>query len=199
MDFHLWTLFPAWSTFLFSLAFAAMGRAGTAALIVWLEVALNAVLDYGLIFGKLGLPAMGMEGAGLAGVIAYGAGHMAFFLDLAFHRFFRSAKKYRHAWRTRWHILRRFFHIGVPKGLELLSRTGLYSVFSLFSGWMGVQALAIHTMVVETVVVANQLGSAAGNAAAARVGMAYTGKNYVAIRHAFYGTSRRDIGGSRNH
>jgi len=188
MRFYLWTLFPALTTFGFTMAFAAMGRARTAATIVWLEVVINAILDYLLVFGKFGFPALGMAGAGLAGIIAYGTGHMLFFGLLAFHRFFRNTTKYLHAWRPRWHILRRFLYLGTPKSFDLLMRTGLYSGFSLLSGWVGIQALVMYTMVFETVQVINQLVGAVGSAGAAHTGMAYAGKNHTAIRNALGGT-----------
>ncbi|VFN01857.1 MAG: multidrug resistance protein, MATE family [Candidatus Kentron sp. G] len=184
MAFYLWTLFPVFSTFMFVLAFAAMGRARTAALIVWLEVALNAILDYGLVLGNLGLPALGMKGAGLASVIAYGTGHMVFFLLLAFHRFYRRAALFRHAWWPRWHVLKRFFHFGIPKSFEVSMRTGLYSSFSLLSGWIGTQALVIHTIVFETATVITYMSGSIANAGAARIGIAYAGKNHETIWHA---------------
>nr|VFK55160.1 MAG: multidrug resistance protein, MATE family [Candidatus Kentron sp. TUN]VFK61241.1 MAG: multidrug resistance protein, MATE family [Candidatus Kentron sp. TUN] len=184
MHVYLWSLFPVFSTFLFSQAFAAMDRARTVAVIVWLEVALNAILDYVLISGKFGFPALGMEGAGLATVIAYGVGHLAFFVLLTFHRFFRNTAKYRHAWRPRWHVLNRFFHLGAPRSLETLLRNGLYSVFSLLAGWIGIQALVIYTIVSETALVIKFLTGSAANAGAMRAGRAYAGKDPEAIRHA---------------
>nr|VFJ56053.1 MAG: multidrug resistance protein, MATE family [Candidatus Kentron sp. FW] len=188
MRFYLWTLFPVFTTFMFFLAFAAMGRAGTAALIVWSEVALNAIFDYVLVFGRFGFPALGMEGAGLASIIAYGAGHMAFFILLAFHRFYRRTALFRHAWWPRWHLLKRFFHLGVPKSFEVLMRTGLYSSFSLLSGWMGTQALVIYTIVFETAMVIFYMAAAIANAGATRIGMAYAGKDHESVWHALSST-----------
>nr|VFK41989.1 MAG: multidrug resistance protein, MATE family [Candidatus Kentron sp. TC] len=184
MDFYLWTLFPALSTFGFSLAFTAMGRAGIVALIVCMEVAINAVLDYALVLGRFGFPAMGMEGAGLASIAAYGVGHMIFFILLAFHRFFRSTAKYLHAWWPRWHILKRFFHLGAPKAIEVLMRTGLYSGFSLLSGWIGVQALVMYTIVFEAVMAIVAMTVAVASTGAARTGMAYAGGDHAAIHRA---------------
>lgn len=188
MDLYLWTLFPMLTTFGFSMAFAALGRAGTAALIIWLEVALNAVLDYLLVFGKFGFPALGMAGAGLASIIAYGVGHLIFFWALGFHRFFGSATLYLKAWQSRWPILKRYLALGLPKSFEILMRTALYSGFALLSGRIGTSALVLYTIVFETVLVICQMVGAVGIAGGTRTGMAYAGKNHLAIRQALSGT-----------
>nr|VFJ43011.1 MAG: MatE protein [Candidatus Kentron sp. DK] len=63
MDYYLWSLFPLFGRAAFAMALVAMHRTGIIALVTWLEVGINGILDYGLIFGKFGLPAMGMAGA----------------------------------------------------------------------------------------------------------------------------------------
>ena len=92
MDYHLWTLFFVLTTLAFTMAFTAMGRAWSVALIIWLEVGLNIFLNYALIFGNLGFPAMGLVGAGLASIIVYGIGFMAFFGTLTFQLFLEAPR-----------------------------------------------------------------------------------------------------------
>ena len=78
---------------------------------------MNAVLDYGLIFGKLGLPAMGVWGAGIATSIAE---WLNFALLAGF--FARSALRSRYATRpprpSRDRI-RRLMRTGLPVGGHL--------------------------------------------------------------------------------
>ena len=61
--------------------FTGLGRTQ---IVIWINLAgllLNAVLDYTLIFGKFGFPAMGVAGAGYATAIAtYGAAVFGFIL-----------------------------------------------------------------------------------------------------------------------
>nr|VFJ98026.1 MAG: multidrug resistance protein, MATE family [Candidatus Kentron sp. H]VFK03362.1 MAG: multidrug resistance protein, MATE family [Candidatus Kentron sp. H] len=152
MDYYLWTLFPVLTTFAFTMAFTAMGRPRSVALIIWLEVGLNIILNYALIFGNLGFPAMGITGAGLASIIVHGAGHMVFFGILGFHRFFQSPAAFKRAWKPNGDILGRFLSLGWPKGLESLAMTAPFSVFALLAGWIGVQAVAAYTIAWQTAI-----------------------------------------------
>nr|VFK38971.1 MAG: multidrug resistance protein, MATE family [Candidatus Kentron sp. TC] len=58
MDYYLWTLFPALGAVLFIYAFTGMDRGEVIVFLLWFEAGLNAVLNYLLIFGKFGFPAM---------------------------------------------------------------------------------------------------------------------------------------------
>nr|VFJ92960.1 MAG: multidrug resistance protein, MATE family [Candidatus Kentron sp. LFY] len=146
MDYFMWAMFPEFTFNVFIAAFIAMGRAGTLAIIIWFAAGLNATLNYLLIFGEFGFPAMGMAGAGLASVIVFSTVHITFFLLLAFHRSFRSTVVFRRAWRPNRAILGQFFRLGWPEAFEMVMKNGSYLMAALFSGWLGVQVLAAHTI-----------------------------------------------------
>nr|VFJ93053.1 MAG: multidrug resistance protein, MATE family [Candidatus Kentron sp. LFY] len=153
MDYYLWSLFPMLARYGFALALTAMHRTGIIALITWLEVGLNIVLDYGLIFGKFGFPELGIAGAGLASIIVYGFGHTVFFFSIFdFRRFPRSLLIGR-LWRPSRDILGQFLRIGWPKSLELLVINTIFSVFALLAGWIGTQAVAAYTIALQTITV----------------------------------------------
>nr|VFK54515.1 MAG: multidrug resistance protein, MATE family [Candidatus Kentron sp. TC] len=173
MDYYLWTLFPALGAVLFIYAFTGMDRGEVIVFLLWFEAGLNAVLNYLLIFGKFGFPAMGMAGAGLSSIIVHGAGHVIFFSILAFHRFFRSAAVFRRAWRPRWDILGEFLRLGWPKSFENLMEIGVFSLAALLAGRLGVEAIASHTIAYEVyLVIAITLSIAVANTVASRVGFA---------------------------
>nr|VFK61223.1 MAG: multidrug resistance protein, MATE family [Candidatus Kentron sp. TUN]VFK70220.1 MAG: multidrug resistance protein, MATE family [Candidatus Kentron sp. TUN] len=173
MNYYMWTILPAFTSFLFIYALTGMGRPMTISLILWFKLALNILLNYTLIFGNFGFPAMGMAGAGLASIIAYSASHIAFFGVLAFHRPFRSGALFRHAWRPRWNIVVQFPRLGWPKSIELLTKNGLYSTMALVAGWFGTQAIASHTIAHGIVLVISITTSVAvGHAVSTRTGIA---------------------------
>nr|VFJ64485.1 MAG: multidrug resistance protein, MATE family [Candidatus Kentron sp. FM]VFJ64924.1 MAG: multidrug resistance protein, MATE family [Candidatus Kentron sp. FM]VFK14081.1 MAG: multidrug resistance protein, MATE family [Candidatus Kentron sp. FM] len=170
MDYLLWTIFPAFAFSVFVFAFTVMGRAGTIAKVIWIAVGLNAILNYALIFGNFGFPAMGMAGAGLASVIVYASGHTVLFTLFAFHRFFRSGTVFRRAWRPKWGVLGQFLRLGWPKSLEFLMVSALFSVTALLVGRLGVQAIAAHTIAFEIAIVVLLGAVAVANAVTVRIG-----------------------------
>jgi len=182
MDYFLWTIFPALTFTVFIFAFTAMGRAGIIALIMWFMAGLNAILNYLLIFGNFGFPEMGIAGAGLASVIVYGTAHMIFFIFFAFHRFFRSVTAFRRAWRPDWTILGQILRLGWPKGLEFMMKSGLYSVLVLLAGWLGVRAIAAHTIAYQVFITISIVVSAAvADAITTRIGITGGRKDYAGM------------------
>nr|VFJ62189.1 MAG: multidrug resistance protein, MATE family [Candidatus Kentron sp. FW]VFJ62387.1 MAG: multidrug resistance protein, MATE family [Candidatus Kentron sp. FW] len=173
MDYYLWTMPPALTSFMFLYALTSMERSATIALVLWFDVGLNAVLNYLLIFGKFGFPAMGMAGAGLASIIVYITSHMIFFGIFGFYRFFRSPVVFLRAWQPKGEILGQFVRLGWPKGLELLMVSGLYSGTALLAGRFGVQAIASHTIAYQlSLLIGITISIAVANAVATRAGIA---------------------------
>nr|VFK20231.1 MAG: multidrug resistance protein, MATE family [Candidatus Kentron sp. LFY] len=173
MDYYLWAVFPAFTTFAFVLAFSAMERGVTIAVVVWCQVALNIVLNYILIFGHFGFPAMGMAGAGLASLIVHGAAHMVFFGLFAFYGFWRSMALFRRAWRPEWDTLEQLTRLGWPKTFEAVMRSCLLSVVALLAGWLGIQEIAAHTIAYQVFfVISFSLPLAVAGAVAVRIGIA---------------------------
>ncbi len=179
MDYLLWTVFPAFGLFLFMLAFVAMDRVVTVAITTWIGAGLNAILNYVLIFGHFGFPAMGMAGVGLASVIVYASGFLFFFTLLTFHRFPRSGTAFHCAWRLKRAVLGQFFRLGWPKSLEFLIIGGLFSVTSLLVGRIGVQAIASHTIAFQISIVVGLGIRGIANAVTTRIGIASGRKDYV--------------------
>jgi len=107
----------------------------------------NVGADYVLIFGKLGFPAMGIEGAGWATTTAsylQAALLVGAFLWRPVHERFAS----RRDWRLDWARLRRFLAIGMPAGASFMLNVASWAVFiNLLIGSQGRDVLAANNAV----------------------------------------------------
>ena len=137
---------------------------------------LNILLDWLLIFGKWGFPALGIRGAALATVIANGisAGITVFYILKSPQMPFRAAL--RRSGAKQFHSYRRVLQLGIPSGLEY----ALWNVGNLilvsFLNRVDMMAAGIYTLVfsIETVPLLIYMGLA--NAGLTLVGQ-QTGAN----------------------
>ncbi|MEZ4332384.1 MAG: MATE family efflux transporter [Myxococcota bacterium] len=109
----------------------------------------NALLDWMLIFGRLGLPALGIAGAGLATALTN------LMLPLGLFLWIRLGGLREGAWR-RWDRavlepagLLRFLALGFPVGLQLALEANAFTVAMLLVGSLGVAPLAAHQIVMN--------------------------------------------------
>lgn len=110
---------------------------------------LNAILDYLLIFGKFGFPAMGIAGAGYATSIAtYGAA--IYGLYLIFNKNNEITYKIMSSIRINFQLLKQFLKFGIPSGLQWALEGLAFTVFLIIMGRMknGDAALASSSIAV---------------------------------------------------
>ena len=130
---------------------------------------LNALLNWALIFGKLGMPAMGIAGAGLA----TGISRTAMPLALALLVFGRGL--HRGAW-TPWSRdafgkgLGRALSIGVPIAVQLALEVWAFNLCTLIAGRIGASTVAAHAVVLKLASLTFMVPLGISVAAATRVG-----------------------------
>nr|VFK35219.1 MAG: multidrug resistance protein, MATE family [Candidatus Kentron sp. MB]VFK77174.1 MAG: multidrug resistance protein, MATE family [Candidatus Kentron sp. MB] len=146
MTYRMWAILPEFTYLVFVYALSAMDKNKIIAIVMWFGVVFNIILNYVLIFGKFGFPAMGMAGAGLASVIVFTSIHMALFGILGFYGSLRSSVVFVRAWRPKWGVLGRLFRLGWPKSFEWTIKNSQFSVAALLTGWFGAQAIASHAI-----------------------------------------------------
>jgi len=103
----------------------------------------NLVFDYLLIFGKLGLPEMGVGGAAWASVIAVSSATVVLFvifMSPAVNRRFHT----RSTFRPRIGLIVRMLKVGLPSGVQTMLDITSFTVFIAYIGRMGNIALAAN-------------------------------------------------------
>ena len=136
-----------------------------------LGAVLNVPLDYALIFGKWGLPELGIAGAGYATVIGWAFSTLILGMGI----FTRNNDRHFHvfrAWRFRSELFLRLLRFGLPSGANLFMEVAGFAWFTLEVGRLGETALAASNIAlsVNTLVFMPMLGM--NQAVASLVGQA---------------------------
>ncbi len=122
----------------------AIGHPWIPMLVMLAGVGLNALLNWVLIYGHLGLPALGLTGAGISTFVSRALGAWVIFNWLRRHPGVQAA------WPKRWLAplskarLREMLGFGVPAAGSMLFETGAFVASALMIGWLGPVPLAAH-------------------------------------------------------
>ena len=103
--------------------------------------AVNIVLNYLLIFGNLGMPEMGIRGAGLSTFIS-GMINFLILAYLAFSKENNSKYKTISGWKFELNLFKRLIRYGLPNGVQFFLDIAAFSAFILLIGRLGDTELA---------------------------------------------------------
>ena len=110
--------------------FAGIGRTYVVMICDVFGMFINVPLSYVLVFGKLGFPALGIVGAGIATVIASVIA-LLLYIAFYFHKEHRDRFSVLSSYSLDLKILRRFWRLGFPSGLELFLNVAAFNLFLL--------------------------------------------------------------------
>jgi len=108
-------------------------------------MAVNLPLNYLLIFGALGFPAMGIEGAAL-GTIGGSMTILVVLLIAYFRHSFLRTRVAQGAWKLRTDLFRRLFRFGFPSGVEVFLNVFAFNAFIQLFHSMGSEVAAAVTI-----------------------------------------------------
>ncbi len=149
---------------------AALGRPGFALAVCAAALPINAGLAWGLIFGRLGLPQLGMIGAGIATAVV--SGFMALGLAVLILRD-RRMRRYRifgRFWRVDGPRFSRLLRLGLPIGATLAFEVTIFNAAGLVMGTLGTAELAAHTIALQVAALSFMVPLGISQAATIRVG-----------------------------
>ena len=137
-----WSLIPAFLTAAARNYLDAQSRPWPAFWIMFGGVLLNVILNWVLIFGKAGAPALGLTGAGVATFASRVATVIALFWFVMAGRS-RPCEPLRFG-RTWLREQAAVLRLGIPAGLQLLSEIGAFALAAVLIGRLGAVPLAAH-------------------------------------------------------
>jgi multidrug resistance protein, MATE family len=144
----------------------------------------NGLLVYLLIHGELGLPRLGLFGAGLATTIINFAMFLAALWFAHRRRPFRKYHVLGRIWRVDWMLMRQLVVIGAPISLSFLMEYGLFAAAALLMGLIGTTALAAHQIALQVTAILFMVPYGIGIAATVRVGHAVGRNDAAAVKRA---------------
>lgn len=136
---------------------------------VWLALPINLALNYVLVFGAFGVPALGVAGAGYASSIV---GWLMFLSLGAYLSMAKAIRPYRifhelfvfhgETWRQIWRL-------GLPTAGTWMIYGSVFQLITIFMGAFGAVALAANHIAVSALAFQSVLAEALGEAASVRV------------------------------
>jgi multidrug resistance protein, MATE family len=163
---------------------AAHSRPRPALLVNLSGILVNGALDYGLMFGKFGLPHMGIEGAAVATVVVQAVMLAALGTYVLRDRRWRRYRLLVRWWRPDWQRYREIFRVGTPIGFTIIAETSLFAGSTFLIGTIGVAELAGHAVALQCISVIFMVPLGVAQAATIRVGLAAGGGDDGAIGRA---------------
>ncbi len=145
LDLRSWGVFASYTGVAFVALYTGVARTRFIMYDTVLLATINFALNYSLIFGHFGLPAMGIAGAGLASTIAEYVALAAFILYIATDR---KARAY-HLFRLPdidWRLIKDLFRLSMPMVAQAIVGLGSWFLFFGFIENMGERPLAISNL-----------------------------------------------------
>ena len=180
-----WSLVPA-LVFISSKTFSeALSRPLAPALIMYLGVALNVFLNWVLIFGNLGAPALGLVGAGYATLISRIAtmtGTLVYCVRVT-----GSGLSVLLPSLLSLPTLQTLLRIGLPVGCQYLCEVGAFASAAVLMGWIGTAALAAHQIAITCAATTFMFPLGIAQAVSVRIGQAVGAGTHELVRVIGFG------------
>lgn len=146
LNYRMWGLVPSYLSFIFIAFYSGIGRTQVLSFSILLMTVMNIFLNYGLVYGKFGLPEFGIGGSGLATSISEALAIGVMFLGTLYKGrkkefFIFQFKKFDTA------LLQQMIKISFPLMLQALIAVGGWLIFfARIETSLGKDALAVSSI-----------------------------------------------------
>ena len=136
-------------------------------------VLFNGIVNYGLIFGHFGLPALGLLGAGIGSAAANFLMFGGMALVVVFHPRFRRYCLFGRFWRPDWERFRAVWRLGLPIAVTLGLEITVFNAAVFLMGLIGTEAIAAHAIAIQIAALTFMVPMGLAQAVTVRAGLAY--------------------------
>lgn len=142
----------------------------------------NVFLNYVLMFGHFGAPALGAVGCGLASAITMWALMLVLAFYMMFSKHYAPLKIFSRMGPVRPNVLREIIVLGVPIAVTITAEAGLFNAVSILMGTRGAAVAAAHQVAINFAATMFMIPLALSSAITVRVGHALGSGNGEAAR-----------------
>ena len=145
---------------------------------------INVFVNWILIFGNLGAPALGLAGAGWATFTTRTLMAISLALYVSYAVRFKPTNPSLHFKTIDFKIIRNILKIGVPSGIQYFFEVGAFAGSAVIIGWLGTTPLAAHQIALNLAAISFMFALGISSAASIRVGIAVGRQDIRGIRMA---------------
>lgn len=143
---------------------------------------LNIAFNWVLIYGKLGFPALGLNGAGIATLLSRVLMAMGVILFIVYSGKIKRTLPSFLLWSISWVDIKKIFKLGFPAGMQYVFEVSAFAGASVMIGWLGTSQLAAHQIAINLASITYMIAMGFSAAASIRVGNALGERQFTQIR-----------------
>ena len=163
---------------------AALERPVWGLVIMLAAIPINIAAGWALIFGHLGLPALGLFGAGLASSLSSSFLFLGLLAVILIDRRFRRYRLMGRFWSRDRERHRQVWALGLPIAVTLGFETTVFNASAFLMGLIGRDSLAAHAVAIQIAALVFMVPMGIGQAATVRVGIAYGRADWAGVGRA---------------
>jgi MATE family multidrug resistance protein len=180
----MWMIWPALGVVVLRSFMATLEQPKWAMVAGIAAVVVNAVVNYGLIFGNFGLPKLGLMGAGIGSSITSLFQFLFLCGVVKLHKRFRRYHLFGRWWRSDWPRFATIWRLGFPIGLHMGFEAMVFAAAVFLMGYISTASVAAHAVAIQIASMTFMVPMGIGQAATVRVGLGYGRRDAEAIRRA---------------
>ncbi len=183
---HVASLFPLMLFFSFKQFFEGIGNTKIAMVITIIINLVNIVLNYLLIYGKFGFPALGLNGSALASFISRLIMPLIFvwivlrkpgFRNYLIHAFHSGIERFK---------IKRIASIGISIGFQMVIEILAFTLGAIMMGWISKESLAGHQVAISMVSMTYMISFGLASGTTIRVSHAFGDGDRHELKHAIF-------------
>jgi len=145
---------------------------------------INVCANWVLIYGNLGMPALGLDGAGWATFSSRAFMVLAIMLYVKNKESFKKYDVNFHFRNINFPVIKKILKVGLPSGFQYFFEVGAFTFAVMMIGWLGTNQLAAHQIAINLASITFMAVLGISAAGAIRVGNAVGKRDVTEVRRA---------------